>query len=360
MIGLCLNTQSQSTGKASMAVLNFESVGLNSSPSQLGAMVRLEVMKLDQYIVIEKHDMLEALVTNSINIQDCYSTSCMKKAGKGMKARYVLSGTFEIFGSKLVINYKWYDSTQQKLIKSVAYEYIYVEKDLEKIAKVSIQKLLDLETDTQIENLYNYETYANRELMNSDLKKVNLSGPRFGGVYVTGSSESFLVDPESRGGLGFQLPIMTQIGYQWEKAYLNAGNSQALFEVITMFTGMDKGILNPSFTFLNGFRLNNSGFELGFGPSFGFTKESRGYYDENNQWIGSEDIRFDYLYAFDNPDAVSKRLDKRGKVHANASWLISVGKTFKSGTLNIPVNLYANFTQQGTHYGISLGYNISK
>lgn len=127
-----------------------------------------------------------------------------------------------------------------------------------------------------------------------------------------------------------------------------------------MFTGMDKGIINPSFVVLNGFRLNKTGWELGFGPSFSFTKQSIGYYDANNQWLGIEDSRYDYLYAYENADLLTKHLDRRGALHANASWLVSIGKTFKSGTLNVPVNLYANFTQQGTYYGISLGYNISK
>ena len=360
MIGLITSIKSQSGIKSTMAVLNFESVGLPNTPNQLGAMVRLEVMKLYKYVVIEKHDMLEALDKNAINIENCYSTSCMRKAGVGMSANYVLSGTFEVFGSKLVINYKWYDIAKSRLIKSVAYEYIYVAQDLEKVAKVSVQKLLDLELDNQVENLYNYEVYAKRELMNSDLKRVNLSGPRFGFAYLTGQGSQFMLDPKSRGGLGVDIPVMTQIGYQWEKAYLNAGNSQALFEFITMFTGMDKGIINPSFVFLNGFRLNKTGWEIGFGPSFSFTKESLGYYGEGGLWIGNQDSRYDYLYAYDNPDAVVKRLDRRGKLHANASWLVSAGKTFKSGTLNVPVNVYANFTQQGTYYGLSLGYNISK
>lgn len=97
MIGFIINAKSQTTGKASMAVLNFESVGLASTPNQLGAMVLLEVMKLDQFVVIEKHDMLEALTKNDINIENCYSTSCMKNARKGMSADHVLSGTFEVF-----------------------------------------------------------------------------------------------------------------------------------------------------------------------------------------------------------------------------------------------------------------------
>ena len=157
MIGLITSIKSQSEVKSTMAVLNFESVGLPNTSNQLGAMVRLEVMKLDKYVVIEKHDMLEALDKNSINIENCYSTSCMRKAGVEMSADFVLSGTFEVFGSKLVINYKWYDIAKIRLIKSVAYEYIYIADDLEKVAKVSVQKLLDLELDNQVENLYNYE-----------------------------------------------------------------------------------------------------------------------------------------------------------------------------------------------------------
>ena len=351
---------SQNMSKPTMAVLNFESVGLENTAKQLGALIRLEVMKLDQYVVIEKHDMLEALATENIDIENCYSTSCMKKAGTAMKADNVISGTFEQFGSKLVINFKWFDINKDQLIKSLAYEYIYVPEDIEKIAKVSVQKLLGVEVDNQLEALYNYEIYEKREIMNSDLKLVNLSGPRFGLAYFSGYGEQFFKDPKSRGGLNAQNSVITQIGFQWEKAYLNSGNFQALLEVIPMFSGMDKGLFIPSFTFMNGFRLNNIGWEIGFGPSFRFTKEAKGYLDENNQWISTKDNRFDHNYQWSNPDDIFYRLDRRGTTYLRASWVVSVGKTFKSGTMNIPVNAFANFTQQGTVYGISMGYNISK
>lgn len=354
------NKISSNSNKLSMAVLNFESVGVSPTSTQLGAMIRLEVAKLNKFVVVEKHDMIEALNENQINLDDCYSTNCMRTAGKAMNADQVLTGTIENFGSKLVFNFKLFDMKKDQLIRSVAYEYIYEPNDIEKMAKVSVQKLMEIEVDKDMDEIYNYESYEKRDLINSDLKRVNLSGPRFGIVSILGESSNFLTDPASRGGLGSSFPFMTQIGFQFEKAYLNAGTAQALFEVIPMFTGMDKGFLNPSLSMLNGFRSNANGWEIGFGPSFRITKESKGYLDANNQWLSRRDARYDPDFANQNEDLLFYRMDKRGNTYLRTSWLVSVGKTFKSGTLNVPVNLFVNFAGNDTFAGISLGYNISK
>lgn len=355
-----LNAQEANLSKKSIAVLNFESVGVPQTSAQLGAMIRLEVAKLDRFIVIEKHDMIEALSKHSIDLTTCYSTNCMKTAGDAMEADQVLAGTIENFGSKLVFNFKLYDVGKKSLVRSVAYEYIYEPADIEKMAKISVQKLMEIEVDKDMDELFNYESYEKRDMVSSDLKKVNLSGPRFGILTIAGESKNFLTDPASRGGIGSKFPFMTQIGFQFEKAYLNAGTAQALFEIIPMFTGMDKGFFNPSLSFLNGFRSNANGWEIGFGPSFRVTKEDKGYVDSNGEWLSRRDERYDHEFAKDNEDQLFYRMDRRGLAYLRTSWVVSIGKTYKSGTLNVPVNLFMNFAGKDTFVGMSLGYNISK
>ena len=58
-------------------------------------------------------------------------------------------------------------------------------------------------------------------------------------------------------------PIVSQIGYQFEGAYLSAGNFQALIEGL-IFSGIEQNMFNPSFTFINGFRSSKNGWEFGF------------------------------------------------------------------------------------------------
>jgi hypothetical protein len=44
----------------------------------------------------------------------------------------------------------------------------------------------------------------------------------------------------------------------------------------------------------------------------------------------------------------------------NTNWVMAVGRTFRSGALNIPVNLYYSGNKYGQVIGTSVGFNISK
>jgi hypothetical protein len=53
-------------------------------------------------------------------------------------------------------------------------------------------------------------------------------------------------------------------------------------------------------------------------------------------------------------------IDKRGSAKFSSGFVFSVGKTFRSGYLNIPVNLYASPKKSGTYVGASIGFNVNK
>jgi len=50
----------------------------------------------------------------------------------------------------------------------------------------------------------------------------------------------------------------------------------------------------------------------------------------------------------------------RGFGALSASLILSAGRTFKSGYLNIPVNIYVSPRKEGTVVGFSFGFNIYK
>jgi hypothetical protein len=222
---------------------------------------------------------------------------------------------------------------------------------------ITIHNLLGLPNNASLVNKltkpFNYES-ANS---NPGNEKISLSGPRLGLTAGTGELYQRMTDKKSDGGYD-ALPVMTQFGYQFETQYLNEGNFQALVEFIPMITGVDQGYFIPSFTILNGFRNNLNGWEFAFGPSFGFTRKAMGYYDENKKWHLQFEWEKDSSGTYkSNPNEIIKRSDSRGTPSFTSGFVIAVGKTFKSGKLNIPVNAYIIPDKTGCRFGASFGFN---
>ena len=173
-----------------------------------------------------------------------------------------------------------------------------------------------------------------------------------GFTYFTGQTGSILKGAKKDGGFN-AYPMMFQFGYQFEVQYLNQGNFQALFEFIPIITGLDQGKFLPSISILNGMRSNISGWEFAFGPVFYLNKQAKGYLDNDNNW------------HFGDPPASSNfstelRFDSRGEPAFDAGFVFGIGKSFKSGKLNIPVNAFFIPRRDGHRFGLSMGFNAKK
>ena len=57
---------------------------------------------------------------------------------------------------------------------------------------------------------------------------------------------------------------------------------------------------------------------------------------------------------------VERRMDSRGPIAFSPSFVLAIGKTFKSCYLNIPVNLFLSSSKSGQFVGLSMGFNIAK
>ena len=148
---------------------------------------------------------------------------------------------------------------------------------------------------------------------------------------------------------------MMMFGYQHELQYLSAGNFQALVEMVVAVNGLESGMLSPSLMIMNGLRLNDLGLEFGVGPIFRISKMAKGYYDSSDAWIKTDEL----------PTGVKniqliEQLDYRGSVKASTGMILAFGKTFTSGYLNVPVNLYFSPRKEGSVFGLSFGFNVSR
>ncbi len=184
-----------------------------------------------------------------------------------------------------------------------------------------------------------------------------LSGPRVGLTFIApGSSADFLhkgsafVDNDNENKLGETGPAtITQYGWQWESRFADgSGDIIGIVEWIALVGGMEQGQFLPSMSSIIGVRTSN-GFEVGVGPNLslmGFESYKSGEYD--NPLFPTPVVGLGMIFA--------------------------IGKNFKSGDLNLPVNLVfmpgKSYTQtiggveneysSGARISIMVGFNLGK
>jgi hypothetical protein len=211
-----------------------------------------------------------------------------------------------------------------------------------------------LATDSSGNDLVHWPAFPPKP--EADNYSLSLSGPRMGLVFFTGNIAQRIEDPKSRGGLNAK-PLMSQFGYQFETAYIRNEKVQVLFEFVPNITGLDQGKFIPTLSVLNGVRLNKTGWELIVGPIIYFTKRSEGFFDP-----GTDEWTLLSAWKANNPgkpepDNVIKTLDTRGDFGITTSFLLAVGKNFRVGDINFPVNIFAIPHAEGFRYGLSVGFN---
>lgn len=355
LIGMILipeNSVAQTKDK--IAVSNIDTRGIEIDPVAMGNLVRIELEKLKIYEVLDKYDMKDLLAKEGISMENCYGRTCILTMGKVLNVDVALTGSIERFSDKLVISFRLFEVSTGNLLKTDVAEYKFEPQEIDLMIQISLNNVFDIENDKNlVELLANYE-----EPISSIKRRVSMSGPRMGVAYVTGDFATALMDPVDQGGYdGY--PVVSQLGYQQEMQYLSAGNFNALVEVMGMVSGMEQGLFIPSLIFMNGFRFGEGNWEIAFGPSVGIRKSARGYYDGGNNWHLEEDW-YNEVNEGSIPYSIVERFDSRGLPELNSRWIWAVGKTFQSGYLNIPCNIYVSPMKQGWYVGASVGFNVRR
>lgn len=337
----------------SIAILDIDNTNAELSPDQLASLARIEITKLGTFEVIDPYDIEYLFKTNEFDATGCYGKICLIEAGKILGVDKVLSGSVETFEQHVVITLRQVDVASEKIEKAHAMEFLKIDQQLFQMLEITVQQMYGMEVNqvvlTKLTKADDFESTVN--IPDADI--LNLSGPRMGLTFITGEAGKVQRLPEDEGGYN-SLPLMSQFGYQFEYKYLNSGNVQALFEFIPMITGLDQGRVIPNLTVLSGIRSNKNGFEFAFGPNIYMTQVAEGFYNDEGIFITN-------LSDF-NPDQqkLEKRIDSRGSYKVGSGIVIAVGKTFRSGKLNIPVNGFYIPGKGTQRFGISFGFNINK
>ena len=359
-------------GNSSIAVANPNVEGLYATPEMCAKMIRLELSKLNKYSVYDKFDMQEAYDSNEAYKTSCLSKTCLVEFGQKLGVNYMITGSFDLLGNKIVITLKMIDVANNSVYKSGLKEFTNQEKELQRMIEVLLAEMLDIPVNKELNDRLKFD---NDIITKASVGKVSNSGPRVGVGVLTGSLYEYATrDGES--GLDI-FPAVSMIGYQLEAQYVGTDNFSALAEFILNVNGLEQGKFLPTLSILNGFRFGDAGWEFAFGPGFTLTKTSTGdfvdgeyttYQEYRDYWQGQYDVTGEPSYDdhMNNPDYLERvdnmeeTLDDRANVKGAFMFVMAFGRTFRAGALNIPVNIFYSSRGKGGIAGLNVGFNVTK
>lgn len=360
LIGIQQGLQSQSGGSLeTIAVMRMDTKDFDLDPSLMSDYARIEIEKLGLFQLFSKHDLTEVAKQRNLEINNCYGQLCALDIGTALKVDKVLDGSLKRFGEMYILNLRLIDVGSRFIEKNQTIEYIDNLEQLQLMVRLTIRKMFALNFDVeQFKKMTKRFDHAN-VINTPKAKRISASGLRMGMLFYTGKTAKELSAPVAEGGMGV-FPIFYQIGCQAELNYLNSAELQGIIEILPMVTGLNEGLFIPSITFLNGFRNSRTGFEIAFGPSLALVKMERGYVDDDGFWRSLDHWRAISGNA-SNPFPKESRMHRSGWLTKQYGFVFGIGKTFKVGNMNLPINIYyLRGKDVDARFGISIGYNSSE
>ncbi len=335
--------------KQKIAVIGIDTKDLSVEKKMIKNMVLLELEKASVFEVMDRYDIANVINEQEINVDNCYGRTCQVMVGNILNADKMLTGSIEKFSNKIIVIFRLIDVKTGNIEKTDVMEYINQQNHIQTMISISLNNIMGIKNDKAlIDLLISYD-----QPIITSKTTVKLSGPRVGATFHWGEHAERMQAPEEQGGFNMY-PVNSFIGYQFEQQFLSSGDFQALFEFIPVVTGMESGVFIPSVTVLLGFRFNNTGLEFGLGPVVRGTQTASGYFDENGNWQLASTL------PSDSPIETVRRLDNRGKFGVSTGMIFAAGRTFRSGYLNVPVNVYFSPNKNGSYIGLIVGFNVAQ
>lgn len=369
--------------KATLAVANPHVGGLNTQPELVAKMIRLELVKINKFRVYDEFDMSDVINKNEEFKVGCYGQGCLNRLGQALNVDQILCGSVDGLYNKIAVTIKLIDVKEKRLINTIVKEFDDQEMELQRMLELTLKELFSLEVNQEILARLSFK---NELITSNNVGRINNSGPRVGYGYAVGALGEYAMRSERDGGLN-AFPAFSMIGYQLEEAYVGTENFSALVEGILNISGLEQGLFIPSVTVLNGFRFEKTGWELAFGPGFGLKKVKKGFIDTDNNF-GTAGKFYDknawYEYAYNrygndesyytngqfntpsptdvnsNYDFSTSHLHSDGKVELSTTFVFALGRTFRAGSLNMPVNAFYSAQKGGGLVGLNVGFNVQK
>ena len=366
-----------------IAVSNPNVNELATKPESIAKMIRLELIKLNLHMVFDEFDMNDVLKTNEEFRTNCLGQNCLIKLGNALNVDYVTTGSFDALGNKIVVTIKIVDVKNETLYRSTVREFDDQELELQRMIEITLKETFGIPVQKDIVDRL---AFKNELITSTNVGKINNSGPRIGYAYLLGSMNEFATRSEGEGGLDI-FPGVSMIGYQVEGQYVGTENFSALVEGIFNINGLEQGQFIPSITIMNGFRFGKAGWEFAFGPGFSLKKTSSGFFDtegalgDKDRYYSESDFQnYANTELFDDPEFNTqgyfvapqpsyfnsgynfdkKYGDTRGAARLSTLFVFALGRTFRAGALNIPVNVFYSSQKGGGMAGVNVGFNVQK
>ena len=344
----------QSEPKKTLAVLDFDVRNYPVDAQQLIDKATIELIRINKFEIVDKYDIEYISKRDQVDLKGCYSKICLEDIGKRLKCDFLLTGSYDLLGDRVAVTVRLYDVAKGSFTESASRIYLNIPQQNLTMMEVAVKDLLAVANDENlIKKLTISEEYESA-LNNPETAVINNNGPRLGITAVVGSSTKILMADPKTGGFGYSLPALTSFGYQFEQVFVNSGDFQALFEFIPLIAGLEYGRVIPSANVLMGMRNSRTGWEFAVGPNFTTTVTAEGY-------MQGEDFIIRSTQGYDpaGKDVIT-RLDSRGDLAVSTGLVLGFGKTFKSGKMNFPVNLFVVTPGRGDSWriGTSVGFNI--
>lgn len=333
-----------------VAIVSFDNQVKELQSQNLTELVRIELSKHQKFEIIDRYEVHEVLQQNELDVNACFSKSCLIKAGEMLSANKMISGSVDRLGESIYVRLRMLDVRSKSIEKEVVQEYRLIPEKIIPMVAIAVNDLVGVANDEGLVRSLSSNSSYESAVNNPHYNKLELSGPRMGYTFIVGQGAEVMKAPKSEGGYD-AYPALFQFGYQFEKQYLNEGKFQALFEFLPMVSGLDQGMFVPSFTIMNGLRNNVNGIEFAIGPSINFVQMSKQYQTEDGEWFRPSDRENVEGYTVD------WRMDSRGDVKIQSYVVLAAGFSFRSGKMNIPVNAFFIPGKETQRFGFSFGFN---
>lgn len=371
-IGFILTSFGQEkTSESTIAVALPNVDNISVSKEIIAKLIQIELIKLKQYKVYDEFDIQEGIDSDERFTNNCFGKNCLIELGKTVGVDYIVSTSILGFGGKTVISIKIIEVNTGEIIKNDVKEFIDDTDKIQRMLQVLIRQMHGIEMHPEVVARI---VHDEQPIFDKGINKINNSGPRIGYSFLTGELRDFATRPASQGGMDIY-PGVSMIGYQLEKQYIGTENFSALGEVLLTVSGLEQGVAIPSLTIMNGLRFGKAGWEIAFGPGIGFKRMSNGFFDTQGvygetgrYWTEGEFRQWSNNTLDPNTGEtiqpvyeVTKNADTRGnQIALNTRWVMAVGRTFRAGGLNIPVNIFYSSMKKSGMIGLSVGFNVVK
>jgi hypothetical protein len=353
-LGICsFKTFAQTSQLPSMMIAGIEVRNIPSNEDILRSVIYKSLVNSKKYVVNDRYDVAEKL--GDTKMKECLGKDCMGKVGKQLSADFAISASYEGLGDRILISMKIVNVKTGEIEQNEIQQFENQPRELNRMTDIMIYKILRTDVDLSV---YKALFFKDGPTASSGLGRMNNSGPRIGFAVPTGENGEFFTRNERDGGVG-TIPLLFNIGYQLEVQYAGSEKFSGLFEFLGNVAGMEHGTPIPSLAIMHGVRFGKGAWEIAMGPSFTMKRLVSGTTDFDGSFRTYQEL-YDMNVTNAAHMAYFNRPDTRGATYFSTNFIFAVGKTFRPGALNVPLNFYASMNKYGTTYGISLGINITR